>query len=78
LQPPRAYKSSSKKKIEIKAGENYIALTRFVAQSFYAPKRLIKKIDVVRVPMRNSAFTLVKFNSTINTINNLIMGSLFH
>ncbi|CAB5502923.1 hypothetical protein AZO1586R_1505 [Bathymodiolus azoricus thioautotrophic gill symbiont] len=34
-----------------KAGENYIALTRFVAQSFYAPKRLIKKIDVVRVPI---------------------------
>jgi hypothetical protein len=24
-----------------KTGENYIALTRFVAQSFYAPKRLI-------------------------------------
>ena len=34
-----------------KTGENYIALTRFVAQSFYAPKRLIKKIDVVRVPI---------------------------
>jgi integrating conjugative element protein (TIGR03749 family) len=29
----------------------FIALTRFVAQSFYAPKRLIKKIDVVRVPI---------------------------
>ena len=55
----QADESPGKKKIEIKAGANYIALTRFVAQSFYAPKRLIKKIDVVRVPINtNKLITL--------------------
>ncbi len=30
---------------------SYVDLTRFAAQTFYAPKRLINKIDVVRVPV---------------------------
>jgi hypothetical protein len=67
----QAYKSSSKKKIEIKAGENYIALTRFVAQSFYAPKRLIKKIDVVRVPINANKFPSKSLGS--NTICCLVV-----
>jgi hypothetical protein len=37
------------------------SLTRFVAQSFYAPKRLIKKIDVVRVPINTKQLTIMAF-----------------
>jgi len=44
---------------------SYVDLTRFAAQTFYAPKRLIKKIDVVRVPVNtNKPITL--FNCSKN------------
>jgi integrating conjugative element protein (TIGR03749 family) len=82
----QAYKSSSNKKntntatataTATKAGENYIALTRFVAQSFYAPKRLIKKIDVVRVPINtNQLITLFSCSKNLACNGNVSASPL--
>jgi integrating conjugative element protein (TIGR03749 family) len=43
--------SNNQQNSSIKPALNYVDLTRFVAQSLYAPKRLLEKINLIRIPI---------------------------
>lgn len=47
----KAAKKEMENQLEPKTKLNYIDLTRYAAQFLYAPKRMIEKINVVRVPI---------------------------
>jgi integrating conjugative element protein (TIGR03749 family) len=58
----------------IKPALSYVDLTRFAAQSLYAPKRLIKNINLIRIPINTKQAVRLFTCSTALTCNGNVLA----
>jgi integrating conjugative element protein (TIGR03749 family) len=58
----------------IKPALSYVDLTRFVAQSLYAPKRLVEKINLIRIPINTKKAVRLFTCSTALTCNGNVLA----
>jgi integrating conjugative element protein (TIGR03749 family) len=70
----KANSNNNQQNPNIKPALNYIDLTRFAAQSLYAPKRLIKKINLIRIPINTKQAVRLFTCSTTLTCNGNVLA----
>jgi integrating conjugative element protein (TIGR03749 family) len=66
--------NSNQQNSNTKPALNYVDLTRFAAQSLYAPKRLIKNINLIRIPINTKQAIRLFTCSTALTCNGNVLA----